>query len=141
MVKQYVAVVIWLLLSGCGESKPFYLYYQAQFDNTHVEHVEKLMARIASDWTLRLFAKEKSHMKIISRSDNAFYIALYQKDNVILTIGNAGAGDRLSLGVFDHEELSLLLLERLVGEVKTTLEQQLDMEFELKIKQGQRIAE
>ena len=128
------AVLAVLFLVSCeGEStRPTY-QYRASFDPSMVDGVEEFVKDVARRWELRLFEKSRKGSKIITRGQEAFYIALFLKSdpkhNWIVSITNAGFGTLLILHIYEHEDMPLAELQRLDGEVRRGLKEKFGIEL------------
>jgi len=132
MKKLFFLVCFSLFLLGCSSEKisPEF-YYRADFNPDQIDKVEVIIKNIAKDWNLRVFEKNRNHMKDLTQGKEAFFIGLYLEDNLIFDITNVGVGNQIDIGLFRHDNVSINDLKKLSDQVRSNLKKELQIDFEL----------
>lgn len=126
-----IILIVCFLGSSCeAEYKPPYLLYTAQFDITKVDNAVVLVKEIAKNWNLRVYEIDREQMKFVTQGKDAFFIALYFKEDPIISIANSGVGEVLRVMAIDYGKMSLPDLKKLTEETIQTLKLELNLEFE-----------
>ena len=128
-LKNILCISVILFISSCGDYKKNFLEYRAEFNPEKVEKVEQVIIEFADENKLRVFNKDKKEMSILSKGENAFYIALYYKGDPFLSITNVGVVVQLSVSSIDYGNISKSELSRLTLALIDDLQRELNLEF------------
>ncbi len=110
--------VLSILCSACSsESIEPHMKYSAKFDNYKIEQVELILVNIAAERELRVFKKDREKMKYLSQGKDAFFTALYFKEDPVLIVTNIGVTDTLIMTITDYGKMPKEELEHMAEAV------------------------
>jgi hypothetical protein len=130
-MKNIILTLVVVFLSSCGGSTYIEAdyYFEGKFEPSlvNVNALEEQLNKIAKEQGYRLFEKNRNQMKKLTDDNEAFFIALYQKNNdkLILSITNVGVGSVLILDLYTNEDFTKQdaksLSEKLIQYLQTEL--------------------
>jgi hypothetical protein len=82
---------------------------------------------------LRIYKKDREGMKYLTEGRDAFFVFIYNGDNAIISDGNVGDGETISLSSVDYGEYPIEKLEKLMKEVISVLGNKLELKFAIAV--------
>ncbi|MCY4045935.1 MAG: hypothetical protein OXE99_12750 [Cellvibrionales bacterium] len=133
MIKFTLLVVFFsLFLSACeNDSIKPYKIFKSDFNTSKISEIEIIVNDFSSEKSLTLFQKDKRAMKALSLEKDAFFIALYFKENPIFSITNVGTSNILVITVSDFGNIDLSNLDLMSEELTNKLNQISGIQLEL----------
>jgi hypothetical protein len=118
-MKNFILLfVLSILCSACNsESIEPHMKYSAKFDNSKIGQVELILVGIAADRELRVFKKDREKMQYLSQGKDAFFTALYFKEDPVLIVTNVGVADILVMTTTDYGKMPKEELEHMADAV------------------------
>ena len=87
--------------------RPAFLF-RSVFDPDTVNDVEIFMRALSEQWEFRLYEKDREEIESVTRGEQeAFFLFLYYEDDSILAMGNVGAGNVITLDLYDFGKMPL----------------------------------
>lgn len=123
---------------SCADDNNPYLIYESEFGTEKISKVENVIKDLAQRRNLRVFEKNRENMKYLSRGEDAFFIALYFKNDPILVVTNVGVGKLITLSVSDYGKMPRKELELLTLELVSILKNEVNISFEKVNRKGNR---
>lgn len=105
--------------------------YKGEFDHSKIGAVESIVDEVAQRWRLRIFRKNREHMKHLTQGRDAFFVALYFENDAVLALTNVGVGTVLTMITTDHGKMPLHELNGVASDIVDMLRTRLSINLHL----------
>lgn len=113
-----------LLLSGCSSAQEApTTVYKGPFEASKVDAADAAVGDVAKKWNLRVFRKDRKHMRRLTDDKEAFFVALYFDKDPVVVVTNVGVATVLSVTISNYGRMPVQDLNRLTTDVIDTLKQ------------------
>lgn len=131
MLGKVILVAMALLFGGCGSETivETLAMYDSSFDPKDVDLTERYVKATAKRWKLRVFEKSRREMSWASNGRDAFFVALYHKEEAVLVITNVGVPEQITISIVDYGVFPKKDLYAVAEELAEGLNQSIDTQF------------
>lgn len=130
-MQKFILIFLFVLCSACNsESVKPHVQLSAPFDNSQIDRIESILRDVATNNDLKIFKKNREKMQYLSQGKNAFFTALYFKEDPVLILTNVGVANTLVFTATDYGKMPIAELERLASEVVKRIETSVNTNFE-----------